>query len=96
MFFLNKTCFTFTTIGVLFFLQMMGAAGLQKATEMAILNANYMVSLLEKNNAYKVLYKGKNGTVAHEFILDIREFKKTAGIEAVDIAKRLQDYGKSK
>merc|ERR1711915_531704 len=57
----------------------------------AILNANYM-SLRLKNH-YKTLHKGQGDLVAHEFIIDVRDFKKTAGVEAVDIAKRLQDYG---
>lgn len=117
---------------------MMGSKGLLHATEMAILNANYMAKRLEGH--YKVLYRGRKGTavrthacslrfqgrfqikklivsniiglishlktfllgvlvltwigfVAHEFILDVRPFKKTANIEAVDVAKRLQDYG---
>lgn len=60
---------------------------------MAILNANYMSRKL--NGHYKVLCRGSQGYVAHEFILDCRGFKNSAGIEAVDIAKRLQDYGKS-
>uniref|UniRef100_A0A6Q2WYT3 Uncharacterized protein n=1 Tax=Esox lucius TaxID=8010 RepID=A0A6Q2WYT3_ESOLU len=68
--------------------QMMGAKGLVHATEVAILNANYMAKRLESH--YKILYKG---FCAHEFILDVRPFKKTANIEAVDVAKRLQDYG---
>uniref|UniRef100_A0A8C4ZWV2 Glycine dehydrogenase (aminomethyl-transferring) n=1 Tax=Gadus morhua TaxID=8049 RepID=A0A8C4ZWV2_GADMO len=68
--------------------QMMGSKGLAHATEVAILNANYMVKRLE--GPYKILFKG---FVAHEFILDVRPFKKTANIEAVDVAKRLQDYG---
>lgn len=68
----------------------MGARGLRKASELAILNANYMMKRLENN--YSILYKGTNGFVAHEFILDTREFKKD-GIEAIDIAKRLQDFG---
>ena len=58
---------------------------------MAILNANYMSRKL--NGHYKVLCRGSQGYVAHEFILDCRGFKNSAGIEAVDIAKRLQDYG---
>lgn len=73
------------------YIKMMGPNGLRKATQVAILNANYMSKRLEKY--YKTLYKGKTGLVAHEFILDIRDFKKTANIEAVDIAKRLMDYG---
>lgn len=70
----------------------MGGRGLKRATQVAILNANYMSKRLE--NHYKTLFKHpKTDLVAHEFILDIREFKKTANIEAVDIAKRLMDYG---
>merc|ERR1712142_555620 len=69
----------------------MGPLGLRKATQVAILNANYMAKRL--SNYYKVLYTGKNGLCAHEFIIDCREFKKDSGIEATDIAKRLQDYG---
>ena len=70
---------------------MIGAEGLQKATKVALLNANYMRSRLAPH--YKILYTNKNGMCAHEFILDAREFKESAGIEAIDIAKRLQDYG---
>lgn len=73
------------------YVKMMGPKGLREATQVAILNANYMAKRLEKH--YKVLYTGNCGLVAHEFILDMRDFKKTAGIEATDIAKRLQDYG---
>lgn len=73
------------------YIKMMGAQGLRKATEVAMLNANYMRKRLEDH--YAVLYLGKNGFVAHEFILDMRDFKKTTGVEAMDIAKRLQDYG---
>ncbi|KAL4623118.1 glycine dehydrogenase (decarboxylating), mitochondrial isoform X1 [Arapaima gigas] len=73
------------------YIKMMGAKGLKHATEVAILNANYMAKRLEKH--YKILYRGVRGFVAHEFILDVRPFKKTANIEAVDVAKRLQDYG---
>ncbi|KAM5191340.1 glycine dehydrogenase (decarboxylating), mitochondrial [Mantella aurantiaca] len=73
------------------YIKMMGAKGLKHATEIAILNANYMAKRLEKH--YKVLFRGSRGCVAHEFILDVRPFKKSANIEAVDIAKRLQDYG---
>uniref|UniRef100_A0A671RWM6 glycine dehydrogenase (aminomethyl-transferring) n=1 Tax=Sinocyclocheilus anshuiensis TaxID=1608454 RepID=A0A671RWM6_9TELE len=68
--------------------QMMGSKGLVHATEVAILNANYMAKRLE--NHYKILFRG---FIAHEFILDVRPFKKSANIEAVDVAKRLQDYG---
>ena len=70
---------------------MAGAEGLQKATKVALLNANYMRSRLAPH--YKILYTNKMGMCAHEFILDAREFKESAGIEAIDIAKRLQDFG---
>jgi len=73
------------------YVKMMGPEGLRKATQVAILNANYMAKKLETH--YKVLYRGKSGLVAHEFILDLRGYKKTAEIEATDVAKRLQDYG---
>ncbi|KAG8130570.1 putative Glycine cleavage system P protein [Naja naja] len=104
------------------YIKMMGAKGLKHASEIAILNANYMAKRLE--NHYKILFRGSKGKyhhweyflpsrvnhrtsmltfsknkrnelsyVAHEFILDTRPFKKTANIEAVDVAKRLQDYG---
>jgi glycine dehydrogenase len=70
--------------------KMLGIKGMKKVTEYAVLNANYMKSRLEKH--YQVLYSGKNNTCAHEFIVDLRPFKK-AGIEAEDVAKRLMDYG---
>jgi glycine dehydrogenase len=73
------------------YIALMGGAGLKLATEAAIVNANYTAKRLE--NYYPVLYKGENGLVAHECILDLREFKKTADIEVDDIAKRLIDYG---
>jgi len=73
------------------YIGLMGSAGLTKATQVAILNANYIAKRLEAY--YPVLYKGKNGLVAHECILDLRQFKKTAEIEVDDIAKRLIDYG---
>lgn len=73
------------------YIALMGAEGLTKATEVAILNANYIAKRLE--NHYPVLYKGKNGLVAHECIIDLRQFKKSAEIEVDDIAKRLIDYG---
>jgi glycine dehydrogenase len=69
----------------------MGPAGLTEATRAAILNANYMAKRLEDH--YSVLYKGSTGHVAHEFIVDLRPFKKSAGVEAEDVAKRLMDYG---
>jgi glycine dehydrogenase len=72
------------------YIKMLGAEGMKKSTEIAILNANYMKSRLE--NDYSILYTGKNGTCAHEFIVDLRPFKNTAGIEAEDVAKRLMDY----
>ena len=73
------------------YIRMMGAQGLTDATRIAILNANYMAKRLEPH--YPVLYEGERGRVAHEFILDCRPLKKTAGVEAEDIAKRLMDYG---
>ena len=73
------------------YIAMMGGEGLTRATQVAILNANYMAHRLEPH--FPVLYRGARGRVAHEFILDCRPFKKSAGIEAEDIAKRLMDYG---
>jgi glycine dehydrogenase len=73
------------------YIRMMGAAGLEHATKVAILNANYMARRLEPH--FPILYKGKNGRVAHECILDLREWKQRAGIEVEDVAKRLMDYG---
>ncbi|MDT9182294.1 MULTISPECIES: aminomethyl-transferring glycine dehydrogenase [Limnospira] len=73
------------------YIAMMGAFGLKKATEVAILNANYMARRLQ--GVYPILYKGNNGTVAHECILDLRSLKKSANIDVDDIAKRLMDYG---
>ncbi len=73
------------------YLALMGRDGLTKATQVAILNANYMAKRLEKS--YPILYSGAGGLVAHEFILDLRQFKDTAGVEAMDVAKRLMDYG---
>jgi glycine dehydrogenase len=72
------------------YIKMLGGTGMKKSTEIAILNANYMRARLEKE--YKILYAGKNGTCAHEFIIDLRPFKQSAGIEAEDVAKRLMDY----
>ncbi len=72
------------------YIAMMGEAGLRKATEVAILNANYIAHRLSSH--YPVLYTGQNGRVAHELIIDIRPFKKTSGIEAEDVAKRLMDF----
>jgi glycine dehydrogenase len=73
------------------YIRLMGPAGLTKATQVAILNANYMAKRLEEH--YAVLYTGSSGRVAHEFIVDLRPFKKSAGVEAEDVAKRLMDYG---
>ncbi|KAI9148279.1 putative glycine dehydrogenase (decarboxylating) [Paramyrothecium foliicola] len=73
------------------YIQLMGGDGLTKQTGVALLNANYIMSRLHLH--YKIVYTNSNGRCAHEFILDARPFKETAGIEAVDIAKRLQDYG---
>jgi glycine dehydrogenase len=70
---------------------MMGSKGLTDATRFAILNANYMSYKLEKH--FAILYKGSAGRVAHEFIIDLRPFKSSAGVEAEDVAKRLMDYG---
>lgn len=73
------------------YIKMLGAEGLTESTEIAILNANYIAKKLEGH--YPILYKGRNGTVAHEMILDCRSFKKTAEVEVADIAKRLIDFG---
>ncbi len=73
------------------YLRMMGPDGLAAASAIAILNANYMAKRIEAY--FPVLYKGLNGTVAHECILDLREWKNRAGIEVEDVAKRLIDYG---
>jgi glycine dehydrogenase len=73
------------------YIAMMGASGLRKASEVAILNANYMAKRLEDH--YPILFRGLEGRVAHEFIIDVRPFKKTAGVEVDDVAKRLMDFG---
>jgi glycine dehydrogenase len=70
---------------------MMGADGLTDATKIAMLNANYIAKRLE--DSYPVLYRGAKGMVAHECILDLRNFKREIGIEVADVAKRLMDYG---
>lgn len=70
---------------------MMGAEGLTEATKIAILNANYVMERLRPH--YPVLYRGANGRVAHECIIDIRPLKEETGISEEDIAKRLMDYG---
>ena len=73
------------------YIRLLGSDGVRKATEYAILNANYMKARLE--NDFDILYTGHNGTCAHEFIVDLRPFKNSAGVEAEDVAKRLMDYG---
>lgn len=73
------------------YIKMMGARGLTHATKITLLNANYILSRLKEH--YPILYTNENGRCAHEFILDTRKFKETAGIEVIDIAKRMQDYG---
>ncbi len=73
------------------YIRLLGYEGVTDATKYAILNANYLKSKLER--FYSVLYTGASGRVAHEFILDLRTFKKEAGIEVEDVAKRLMDYG---
>ncbi|MEM9800139.1 MAG: aminomethyl-transferring glycine dehydrogenase [Planctomycetota bacterium] len=72
------------------YIALMGPTGLRRATEVAILNANYMAKRLESD--YPVLYRGANGRSAHEFIIDLRPFEKSAGVTAEDVAKRLMDY----
>jgi glycine dehydrogenase len=79
-----------TTISWMY-LRMMGSDGLRKATEVAILNANYIARRLAGH--YDILFTGANGRVAHECILDLRHFKSQYGITAEDVAKRLMDYG---
>ena len=73
------------------YIKMLGVDGVKRSTEYAILNANYMKARLEKY--YEILYTGSNGYCAHEFIVELRPFKTSAGIEAEDVAKRLMDYG---
>jgi len=73
------------------YIKLLGRQGLKSATEVAILNANYISEKLKDH--YKTLYSGENGRVAHECILDLRHFRKEYGIDATDIAKRLMDYG---
>ena len=73
------------------YIRMMGGDGLTEATRRAILNANYIKERLETH--YSILYTGLSGRSAHEFIIDLRPFKQSAGIEATDLAKRLMDYG---
>lgn len=73
------------------YIAMLGRAGVRDATEVALLNANYMAKRLEDH--YDILFTGRQGRVAHEFILDLRPFRKSAGVTEEDVAKRLQDYG---
>ncbi len=73
------------------YITLMGTAGLRKATQVALLNANYVATRLAPH--YKTLYTGRNGLVAHECILDVRPLEKTSGIGAEDVAKRLIDFG---
>lgn len=73
------------------YIKMLGAEGLRRSTEIAILNANYIAARLKGH--YDILYTGANGTVAHEMILDCRDFKKNADVEVADMAKRLIDFG---
>lgn len=73
------------------YIKMLGEPGLKLATSQAILNANYMAARL--NGAYDILFLGKNGQCAHEFILDLRPLKDATGMTEEDVAKRLQDYG---
>jgi len=73
------------------YIQMMGASGLRRATQVAILSANYIAKKLSSH--YKILYTGKNDLIAHECILDIRPLKELCGVEVDDIAKRLIDFG---
>lgn len=73
------------------YIKMLGADGLKRATEIAILNANYIANALK--DTYGVLYVGKNGRVAHEMILECRHFKNDSGVTEADIAKRLMDFG---
>lgn len=73
------------------YMALLGAEGLTDATRMAILNANYIAKKLE--NHFSILFRGVHGLVAHEFILDLREFKKSADVTEEDVAKRLMDFG---
>jgi glycine dehydrogenase len=73
------------------YIRMMGADGLKQATETAIMNANYIAKRLD--SYFPVLYKGQGGLVAHECIVDVRDFKAATGVEVEDVAKRLMDYG---
>jgi glycine dehydrogenase len=73
------------------YIALMGGEGLKRATQVAILNANYMAARLK--GSYDVLFLGKNGRCAHEFVIDCRAFEASSGVKVEDIAKRLMDYG---
>ena len=73
------------------YIALLGAEGVMRASQLAILNANYIARRLAEH--YDVLYRGKGGFVAHEFILDLRPFRRDQGIDEIDVAKRLMDYG---
>jgi glycine dehydrogenase len=73
------------------YIKMLGAGGLKRATEMAILNANYLVAAMK--GEFDVVYSGERGRVGHEMIVDVRHFRKEYGVEAADLARRLMDYG---
>lgn len=73
------------------YIAMMGPDGLKAASQMAILNANYIARRIEGH--YPIVYRGENGFVAHEFIMDLRPYKQASGISEQDVAKRLMDYG---
>jgi glycine dehydrogenase len=73
------------------YIKMMGSDGLKKATEVAMLNANYIAKKLDGH--YEILYRGRNGRVAHECIIDLRPLKESSGVSEMDVAKRLNDYG---
>lgn len=73
------------------YIRLLGRDGIKKATAYAILNANYIKARLESD--FEIVYKGNQGRVAHELIIDLKPFKKSAGIDVIDVAKRLMDYG---
>jgi glycine dehydrogenase len=73
------------------YITLMGGTGLTRASQIAILNANYMAKRLSGH--FNILYSGRNGRVAHEFIVDLRPFAKSCGVQIDDVAKRLMDYG---
>ena len=73
------------------YIKMLGEAGLRRATELAIVNANYLATRLKEQ--YTILYTGETGRVGHEMIVDCREFKKEYDVDVTDISKRLMDYG---